>query len=290
MRRERHRSLPAGAEDQLLAWLPHAELTVSLRDHLTRVEVVVDHGRVDAGRDDDLVHAGRVVAVGAVVEGRGGLSAAEVVLACAGDPRAAPMLAEAVEQEAGAAGGVEVVGPAAVARPVVDALAERTGGHVTEVMGQRLMAATRAVSPHGVPGRARRMVDDDIDLVGGWLDAFTIEALGREPRSDVTWRERLADTDWVLWLWEHEEAPVSLVNARATTPVSSRIGPVYTPPAHRGRGYAGALVAAATAACLGGGDERVTLFTDVANPTSNALYARVGFTDVCAHGSWQVQA
>jgi predicted GNAT family acetyltransferase len=80
-----------------------------------------------------------------------------------------------------------------------------------------------------------------------------------------------------------------MVNARRTTPVSSRIGPVYTPPAHRGRGYAGALTAAVTDDLLAGGDPRVTLFTDETNATSNALYARIGYRDVGAQGSWLVR-
>lgn len=266
-----HRSLPDWAERELLAWLPKAELAVSLRAHLTRAAVVVD--------------AGEVVTIGVVVEGRGALSGAGVVLACAGRPQGAAVLAGAVDQVA----QVEVAGPAAVARPVADALAARTGGGVTRVMGQRLLAATAAVAPHGIPGQPRRMADADLELVGTWLDDFSVEALGHDRRGVATWRERLADTDWELWLWE-QDRPVSLVNARPTTPVSSRIGPVYTPPAERGRGYAAALTAAVTDACLTRGDERVTLFTDVENPVSNALYARVGFSDVCAHGSWLVEA
>lgn len=276
MRLHGHRSLPDWADRALLSWLPQAELAVSLRAHFTRAGVVVD--------------AGEVVAVGVVVQGRGALSGAEVVLACAGRPQGAAVLAGTVDREARVPGGVEVAGPAAIARPVVDALAERTGGGVTPVMGQRLLVATEAVAPRGVRGRPRPMEADDVDLVGTWLDDFSVEALGHDRRGVATWRERLADTDWELWLWEHEGRPVSLVNARPTTPVSSRIGPVYTPPSERGQGYAAALTAAATAARLTCGDERVTLFTDVANPTSNALYARVGFSDVCAHGSWLVEA
>jgi len=273
---EVHRSLPGWAEAALLAWLPRSELAVSLRPSMTRGGVVAGDGAA--------------VAIGVVVEGRGALSGAEVVLACAGRPEGAGALADTMGRDARAADGVEVVGPAAIARPVAAALAERTGGSVTTVMGQRLLVATEVVTPQAVSGQPRRMVATDVDLVGTWLDDFAVEALGHDRRGVAMWRERLADTDWQLWLWEHEGRPVSLVNARPTTAVSSRIGPVYTPPTERGRGYAAALTAAATQACLTRGDERVTLFTDVENPTSNALYLRVGFVDVCAHGSWLVEA
>jgi predicted GNAT family acetyltransferase len=55
-----------------------------------------------------------------------------------------------------------------------------------------------------------------------------------------------------------------------------RIGPVYTPREHRGRGYAGATVAAASRALVDEGAQ-VCLFTDQANPVSNALYERLGY-------------
>jgi predicted GNAT family acetyltransferase len=59
----------------------------------------------------------------------------------------------------------------------------------------------------------------------------------------------------------------------------SRIGPVYTPREQRGRGYAGATVAAVSRRLLDE-DARVCLFTDQANPVSNALYERLGFRPV----------
>jgi predicted GNAT family acetyltransferase len=55
------------------------------------------------------------------------------------------------------------------------------------------------------------------------------------------------------------------------------IGPVYTPPEARGRGFATALVAAMSRHALAIGHRGCTLFTDLQNPTSNAIYARIGF-------------
>jgi predicted GNAT family acetyltransferase len=139
-----------------------------------------------------------------------------------------------------------------------------------------------------VRGQARRARAGDRRVVARWLDDFSVEALGAPARGGGHWVQRLDDPAWQLWLWEVDGVPVSVVNGRGTTPVSSRLGPVYTPPAHRGRGYASGLTAHVTAELLAAGHERVTLFTDETNATSNALYARVGFVDVAAHGSWLV--
>jgi predicted GNAT family acetyltransferase len=59
-----------------------------------------------------------------------------------------------------------------------------------------------------------------------------------------------------------------------------RLGPVYTPPEHRGRGYGAAVTAAVSHAALDAGASYVVLFTDLANPTSNALYRRLGYQPV----------
>lgn len=58
------------------------------------------------------------------------------------------------------------------------------------------------------------------------------------------------------------------------------MGPVYTPPEFRGRGFGGAVTAVVTQAALDSGAEGVVLFTDLANPTSNTLYQRLGYHPV----------
>jgi predicted GNAT family acetyltransferase len=65
-----------------------------------------------------------------------------------------------------------------------------------------------------------------------------------------------------------------------STPNGSRIGPVYTPPDLRRRGYASAVVAAASQAQLDAGARFCFLFTDLANPTSNRIYQAIGYEPV----------
>ncbi len=60
----------------------------------------------------------------------------------------------------------------------------------------------------------------------------------------------------------------------------TRVGPVYTPPELRGRGYAGGATAAVSQAVLDAGATEVVLYTDRDNPTSNALYQRLGYRPV----------
>jgi predicted GNAT family acetyltransferase len=61
---------------------------------------------------------------------------------------------------------------------------------------------------------------------------------------------------------------------------TARIDPVYTVPQHRRHGCVAAVTAAATRWAPDAGAGRVLLFTDAANRTTTALYARVGYRPV----------
>jgi len=75
--------------------------------------------------------------------------------------------------------------------------------------------------------------------------------------------------------------PVSLAGFGGPTPNGLRIGPVYTPPEHRGHGFGSAVTAAASQVALDHGKRFCFLYTDLANPTSNAIYMRLGYRPVC---------
>ena len=128
----------------------------------------------------------------------------------------------------------------------------------------------------------RPYIDRDRTLLVGWLDAAVWEALPsevhREPPDGLLER-RLADPDGGMALWV-DGTPVSLAGFGGTTPNGIRIGPVYTPPESRRRGYATALVAAMTRMLLEGGRAFCFLYTDLANPTSNSIYQRIGYRQV----------
>ena len=74
---------------------------------------------------------------------------------------------------------------------------------------------------------------------------------------------------------------MSLAGFAGPTPTGIRVGPVYTPPEHRRRGYAKTLVAALSRWLLEQGHRGCFLFTDLANPTSNRIYTDIGYERVC---------
>lgn len=82
-------------------------------------------------------------------------------------------------------------------------------------------------------------------------------------------------------LWETPDGrPVSMAGVTAKVADQIRVAPVYTPADLRARGYAGAVTAEVSRAARAAGAREVLLFTDLANPTSNALYRRIGYRPV----------
>ncbi|MBB5193532.1 putative GNAT family acetyltransferase [Silvimonas terrae] len=126
-------------------------------------------------------------------------------------------------------------------------------------------------------------VADQAWLVQHWFD-FCQEAGIAEPVENVVRRIQLhldAPVN-ILWIWEVDGTAVALCAASHQPPLS-RIGPVYTLPPYRGRGYAGAMVAAVSRMVRARGVNDIFLFTDLANPTSNGVYKRVGFAQIGEH-------
>jgi len=120
----------------------------------------------------------------------------------------------------------------------------------------------------------------EIPIIAKWIQAFEAEALGESHELNLARAERLI-TGGQIFTWMLDEEIVSM--AMKTRPIthSITIGGVYTPPEHRRRGYAGALVAHLSQHLLDEGYQFVNLFTDLDNPTSNKIYQEVGYHPVC---------
>jgi GNAT superfamily N-acetyltransferase len=164
---------------------------------------------------------------------------------------------------------------AATAAAFAGRWAERTGRPAVPVEGQRIYRLGRLRPPSGVPGSLRRAGPQDRGLLVGWVAGF-LDETGAHPLGP----EELTDRHLArgLWLWDVGK-PVSMAVASSPLAGVSRIGFVYTPPPHRGRGYAAACVAALSGQVVAGG-AACMLYTQLQNPTSNAVYRRIGYEPV----------
>jgi predicted GNAT family acetyltransferase len=169
-----------------------------------------------------------------------------------------------------------VMGAPAAAAAFADRYAARTGITQTPGHSQGVYVLTTVVPPRPATGSLRLATMRDRDVVVGWWDAFAVEA-GLRPSPPEDPEARIADG--MQWLWD-DGGPVCLVGCGGFTPHGARIGPVYTPPGRRGRGYASAATAAVSAELLGRGLRHTFLYTDLHNPTSNKIYRAIGYEHV----------
>jgi uncharacterized protein len=162
-----------------------------------------------------------------------------------------------------------------------------TGARSRVSVAERVYRTSSVSHPGGVPGGPRPYGDDDWELTLRWIDAFRDEALPEPSALDNSeaLRRKLADPDSGFLFWE-DGAVVSMAGYTGRTPNGIRIGPVYTPPELRGRGYGTAVTAALTERLLAEGRAFCFLFTDLANPTSNAIYQRIGYEPVADVNWW----
>jgi predicted GNAT family acetyltransferase len=175
-------------------------------------------------------------------------------------------------------------------RPHSEAFAGRwtavTGAEATLHMAQGVYALHVVREVRVATGRARAATEADEELLVPWLQAFSREALPEPNRDESRLRQMLlarlsGGPDEGLRLWEAGGEPVSMAGFGGPTPNGIRIGPVYTPPDHRGNGYATSLVAEVSKRQLSRGRRFCFLYTDLANPTSNSIYERIGYERVC---------
>jgi hypothetical protein len=202
-------------------------------------------------------------------------------------PRSEDALASLARDIAEDLPGVVGAEPEVVA--FADLWSQQTHLRARTTMRQGIYALEQVGPLPAVPGSARVATEGDRELAVRWSVAFAAEALHEggpgADRAEEMVDYRLSFPTSGILLWEDGGELVSLAGWGGPTPNGIRIGPVYTPPGLRGRGYATALTAELSQRLLDGrlfeGRRRFCfLYTDLANPTSNAIYERIGYRRV----------
>jgi GNAT superfamily N-acetyltransferase len=199
---------------------------------------------------------------------------------------AAVELARVLHARGEEAAGVNGALPAA--RVCAEETARLSGGDVVVSQHTRLFELGLLVVPPSPPGRLRLATEVEAGLALGWFLGFMAAAdvqAGRPPGSSHEAAEtvdsmRRRIVAGRVWFWvDEEDRPVHLTAANPPSYGVARIGPVYTPPEQRGRGYASAAVAEVSRRIVASG-ARACLFTDQANPTSSKIYEALGYRPV----------
>jgi GNAT superfamily N-acetyltransferase len=171
-----------------------------------------------------------------------------------------------------------VTGDATTAAAFAASWAERMHVPAYPEEAQRIYRLGTLVPPRDVPGSLRAAEPTDREILVRWTNGFdrdTNSGAVNDHEEEVDRRLR----DGRLALWDIGE-PVTMAMTRTPAMGVARVAGVYTPPEHRRRGYASACVAALSARVLATDADTCILYTQLGNPTSNAIYRAIGYEPV----------
>lgn len=141
-----------------------------------------------------------------------------------------------------------------------------------------------ALNKLSMPSNMRVVSAQDMtkNILIEWMKSYDIEALGAldnealEKQVQEHWNLRLQKNDsWILLL---DEAPVALSAFNARLADMVQVGPVWTPPEYRNKGYARLLLAYTLHQEKIKGIKQAILFTD--NPAAIKAYLAIGFKKI----------
>ena len=193
---------------------------------------------------------------------------------------AVELIAESAHEQFGTLPGFH--GPKIDAGIFAEHFSRLSGQKARVAMEQRIYEVAEARPPENVNGSIRPAVEADRLTLIDFYNGFVTDTGAPANLHADTWVDlHLAqDSSTGVCLWEDDGRVVSMAAYSGPTPNGIRIGGVYTPPSARGRGYASACVGALSKKLLDGGRRFCFLYTDLANPTSNSIYQRIGYRPI----------
>lgn len=266
------------------AWLEEREALMGLPLGLA-LRTLEDSHPMDAGTRFFTVRRGEEVLTAALQTPK------RPVILTGGDPGAIELLAVELPKCLDRLVGCN--GPVEASDLVAERWREGGFGRPRVHADLRLFQLTEVTAPRLASGRMRRAEDGDYGLARHWLHRFLIDCNLPEANQDVVPEAVPALDQGRMYVWEVAGTPVAC--AAWSRPVKGGvcIGYVYTPDDRRGRGYASNLVASLSRALLRGELDLeprayVTLFTDLANPTSNSIYQKIGYRPLADFRHYQL--
>ncbi|MGH3713333.1 MAG: GNAT family N-acetyltransferase [Micromonosporaceae bacterium] len=180
-------------------------------------------------------------------------------------------------------------GPAAPTERFATRYSALTGRTTKPGPGSGIYRLEQLVPPEGVSGELRAAGPGDRDLLVAWAEAFGAEDSFGSPQHMAREIDSRLRRKGLLWLWYDDGQPVTTAWLSLPAAGVVRISGVYTPPRNRRRGYASGCVAALSRHALDAGATACMLYTDLANPTSNGIYRRLGYQRVGESTMWRFE-
>jgi len=170
--------------------------------------------------------------------------------------------------------------PVGISTAFSQAWSKNSGGRIISGLSMGVYESRKVIPPvRPAHGKMRLAVGEDIEIAAKWTYEFTREASLKGDPEDSRRSVEFKIRNKELYFWVDDQL-VCMAAAARPTRHGIMVGSVYTPPEARQRGYASSLVAKLSQLQLDHGYQFVSLFTDLANPTSNKIYQNVGYSHV----------
>lgn len=148
-------------------------------------------------------------------------------------------------------------------------------------MRLRAYELRQVIMPAMPEGNFRCLAAEHSETVIDFFKAFHDEAMGEgEEMTPIPVILKALESNKVYG-WVKEGKVVSMALKGRPISHGQTVSAVYTPPEERRKGFASATVACLSQVILDEGCQFVNLFTDLSNPTSNAIYQAIGYRALC---------
>ncbi len=178
-----------------------------------------------------------------------------------------------------------VLGPKECTRAFAENWRANTGVSSRVKMCERIYACAAVIPSVSSPGFLRTATTEDESLLVKWAGEFCREAHIEDETTYMQSQIPILIKKDCLYVWENGEV-VSMADLRRDTAHGIAVSLVYTPSRWRNKGYASSCVASLTKRMLDSGKKFCCLFTDLANPTSNSIYRKIGYREICDVDDW----
>ncbi len=147
-------------------------------------------------------------------------------------------------------------------------------------MNQRIYYCKKVVQVSNVEGNFRVATEDDFSVLIDWVYDFIVRIEGEKSAKDSEEVLHHILGEKRLFVLEKDGELLTMCARSRPLNKSETVALVYTPVPLRNHGYASKAVEQLTRLLL---EERemATLYTDLANPTSNSIYQKIGYVPYC---------
>ncbi|PEC37590.1 GNAT family N-acetyltransferase [Bacillus toyonensis] len=173
-----------------------------------------------------------------------------------------------------------LIGNKEIVQKLAEELAVLENKKTNVVMKQGVYALQQIKKKWNEDGIFREITNDELPLIEKWIYQFCEDVKLPTTKEEAEQTAHTLITNNRLFGLEVDGKLVSVAAKTRTTTNNITVNFVYTPKEARKKGYASNCVAALSQRMLDEGYKTTTLYTDLANPTSNKIYQEIGYEQI----------